>query len=437
MVFSEVFDSSITTFVGLPKIHFRIQLEKLKEMSVVTKTPDKLLEFKNYTILIIDDDPINLKILIEYLERVNFKIVVERGGEMGLKRAQTLKPDMILLDVMMPGLDGFETCYRLKANENTKDIPVIFMTALDRAEDKVKGFELGSVDYVTKPFQRKEVLARIVTHLRIRDLTLSLNAKIEELVRTRYELVQSEKMASLGRLVAGFAHEINTPIGVAVGAASALRENVYFINQLFEKEEVNEEELLDHLETVDQAAELTLSNLKRAANLVSIFKHTVINQTSEQVRCFEIKALIENTITILHSRFKHTPIQIEVNCPSDLVIKSMPGVLEQIITHLMINSLIHGFDNGKNAGKIFIIVKLVEGLIQLEYVDTGKGIELEALEKIFEPFFTTYRTGGCSGLGLYICYNLITTQLHGTITCESTPSKGVVFNIDYPMNLQS
>ena len=188
---------------------------------------------------------------------------------------------------------------------------------------------------------------------------------------------------------------------------------------------------------MDQTAELTLSNLKRAANLVSIFKHTVINQTSEPIRRFEVKELIENTITTLHSRFKHTPIQIEVNCPSDLVIKSMPGVLEQIITHLMINSLIHGFDNGKNAGKIFIIVKLVEGLIHLEYVDTGKGIKLEALEKIFEPFFTTCRTDGCNGLGLYICYNLITTQLHGTITCESSIGKGVVFNIDYPMDLQS
>jgi DNA-binding response OmpR family regulator len=116
---------------------------------------------------------------------------------------------MILLDVMMPGIDGFETCRRLKSDEKTQNIPVIFMTALESTKDKVNGFKVGGVDYITKPVQQEEVLARISTHLRIQALT--------------QELVQSEKMASLGRLVAGFAHELNTPLGVAIGSASMLQ----------------------------------------------------------------------------------------------------------------------------------------------------------------------------------------------------------------------
>jgi signal transduction histidine kinase len=399
-------------------------------MSIVTKT---LHEFENYTVLLIDDDPTNLRILVEYLQELSFQVVVEPAGELGLKRAELLKPELILLDILMPGIDGFETCRRLKANQSTKDIPVIFMTALDSAKDKVKGFDIGGVDYVTKPFQRQEVLARILTHLRIRDLTLALNAKIDELIQTRNELVQSEKMASLGRMVAGFAHEINTPIGVAVGSASTLYDNADDLDKLLEQEQVNEEDLLEILATIKEAAQLTLSNLKRAANLVTCFKRSAVDQTLEEVRCFEVKAFIEEVISTLDNRLKQSAIQVQLNCSADLTIKSRPGILEQILTHLIMNSLIHGFENGKNAGTISITVTLIEKLIHIEYVDTGKGIEPKVLEKIFEPFFTTNRACG-TGLGLYICYNMITTHSHGTISCESTPGQGVVFKIDYPIS---
>ncbi|EDN69052.1 two-component hybrid sensor and regulator [Beggiatoa sp. PS] len=407
-------------------------------MSMVVKTPaTSLFSFQGYTILIIEDNPNNLGVIVDYLEEAGLKVVVARNGEMGLKRAQFAQPDIILLDVMMPGIDGFETCRRLKADAKTQEIPVIFMTALDDPEDKLKGFGVGGVDYITKPIQHEEVLARVTTHLRIRALTLKLNAKIEELIQTRNELVQNEKMASLGRLVAGFAHEINTPIGVAVGAASTLEENANAIDKQLEQEEVNEEELLENLKTVKEAARLTLSNLKRASHLITSFKRTAIDQSSDQVRRFEVKATIEDIINTLHNQFKRTAIDIQVDCPRDLVINSMPGALEQIITNLMMNSLIHGFDEGKNTGSINIKAQLEDNHLHLEYSDTGKGIAPENVEKIFEPFFTTYRAQGGSGLGMYICYNLIVTQLNGTIICESIPGKGIVFKINYPIDLKN
>ncbi|OQY49517.1 MAG: serine/threonine protein phosphatase [Candidatus Parabeggiatoa sp. nov. 2] len=158
-------------------------------MNVVAQRETKSLDFKASVILVIDDNPTNLGVLVDYLEEYGFEIIVARNGEMGLKRAQVAQPDMILLDVMMPGIDGFETCRRLKTDESTFEIPVIFMTALSSTEDKVKGFEVGGVDYVTKPIQYKEVLARVTTHLRLRDLTRKLQGTNQELCRANQKII--------------------------------------------------------------------------------------------------------------------------------------------------------------------------------------------------------------------------------------------------------
>ncbi len=263
--------------------------------------------------------------------------------------------------------------------------------------------------------------------------TSQLNTKVEELIRTRNELVQSEKMASLGRLVAGFAHELNTPIGVAVGAASMLQENANAIAHLLEQEEVEEEDLISILETIDEAANLTLSNLRRAAGLVSSFKRTAVDQTSEEVRRFLVKSTLSDVVNTLNSKFKRTTIEIQIDCTDDLAIHSVPGALEQILTNLMMNSLIHGFEEGKKSGGIKIAIRLEGGILHFDYSDTGKGIAPETVKKIFEPFFTTHRAHGGSGLGLYICYNIVTTQLNGTISCESALGKGVIFRIAFPV----
>ncbi|MBE9561373.1 MAG: hybrid sensor histidine kinase/response regulator [Proteobacteria bacterium] len=394
---------------------------------------NKSFQIQGHTILIIEDNPNNLGVIVDYLEEMGLKIVVARNGEMGLKRAQFAQPDLILLDVMMLGIDGFETCRRLKDDVKTKDIPVIFMTALDDPEDKLKGFGVGGVDYITKPIQHEEVFARVTTHLRIRNLTLNLNTKVEELTKTRQELIQSDKMASLGRLVAGFAHELNTPLGVAIGSASSLQVEVKKIDTLMKQEEIDVDELLSGLDNINKGFDLTLSNLDRAANLVTSFKRTAVDQTSDEIRKFNVNEVINDTINTLHSHFKKIDVNIQVNCPNTFDVNSLPGALEQILTNLLMNSLVHGFNEGQNTGLIYINVQLDAERLHLKYSDNGKGIEQKNMGKIFEPFFTTHRAHGGSGLGMYICYNIITTQLHGTINCESEPGKGVVFEIDYPI----
>jgi signal transduction histidine kinase len=369
-------------------------------------------------ILIVDDTLANLQVLTQMLTERGYKIRPANSGNIALKSVQSTLPDLILLDIQMPEMDGYEVCEKLKADNKTSDIPVIFISALSDVFDKVKAFSVGGVDYVTKPFQAEEVLARVETHLKLH--------------RLRQELVQSEKMASLGRLVAGFAHEINTPIGVAVTSASTLQIYAKKINKLLGQEEVDIDELVSALEMIDEGVNLTLSNLERAADLVTSFKRTAVDQTSEELRPFEVKEAIKDTINTLHNRFKKTAIKIQVTCPKNFVIYNMPGAFEQILTNLLMNSLIHGFDEGKNAGVIHITVRREGKHLHLEYSDTGKGIAPENLEKIFEPFFTTHRGMGSSGLGMYICYNIVTTQLHGSMTCDSTPGKGVQFVIDFP-----
>lgn len=137
-------------------------------------------QLKNAVILAVDDNLTNLQILLDYLTDAGFKIIVAEDGEEALERAEFACPDLILLDVMMPGIDGFETCRRLKENPKTKEIPIIFITALSGPTDKVKGFESGGTDYIAKPFYQEEVLARITAHLTIRRQQKALEEALDK-----------------------------------------------------------------------------------------------------------------------------------------------------------------------------------------------------------------------------------------------------------------
>ncbi len=277
-------------------------------------------------------------------------------------------------------------------------------------------------------YQEKEEQLTLIERLKATQSQLAL---VKKLKQAQSKLVQSEKMASLGRMVAGFAHEINTPIGIAVGAASHGSDAVKQLFELLEQDEVLEEELEDGLAIIGQAAELTLSNLNRAAELIRSFKRTSVDRSSEKSRNFNIQELIQDVINSLHNTFKRSQIGFVIECPDQLNLDGKPGVYAQILTNLIMNSYIHGFAQGTEAGNIGIRVKKPsDSRFTLEYWDTGTGIDEDTQEQIFEPFFTTSRGEGGSGLGLYICYNLVTTQLDGKITCKSSLGHGTRFYIE-------
>jgi signal transduction histidine kinase len=268
----------------------------------------------------------------------------------------------------------------------------------------------------------------------LKALNKELSATIDELERTRDELVQSEKMASLGRLVSGFAHEINTPIGIAVTAASAINDAGEALTGMLSQDEVSETALVATIDKMVTAGQLTFSNVRRAADLVSSFKRTSIDQTEETKRLFGVSDVIKDVIISLNNKFKNTSITIEHHCPAKINIYGYPGTLSQILNNFLMNSFIHGFDDGTQPGKITIEVRRENNTIYMDYADTGKGMDKETVEKLFEPFYTTRRARGGTGLGMYICFNVITTRLNGTITCESTPGHGTVFHISFPID---
>ncbi|BAP58087.1 serine/threonine protein kinase [Thioploca ingrica] len=269
-----------------------------------------------------------------------------------------------------------------------------------------------------------------------------LEVTLHQLRTTQAQLVESEKMAALGNLVAGVAHEINTPVGVGVTAASQLDKLTKDFANLYKEGKMTRTDLEKYLNSAHQSSVLLLRNLTRAAELTKSFKQVAVDQSSEQQRTFALKEYLSEIITSLRPEFKNTSHQIEVNCPAEIKLSSYPGALSQIITNLVINSMRHGFQQCA-AGLITIEVTIETGpaLVEksaqrlvLHYSDNGKGISPDIIDKIFQPFFTTNRQAGGTGLGLHIVYNLVTHKLKGTIRCESVEGLGSTFTIDIPTN---
>lgn len=261
-----------------------------------------------------------------------------------------------------------------------------------------------------------------------------LKIAMEKLQLTQNQLIQSEKMVALGGLVAGVSHEINTPVGVSVTAASHLQEKTQEITSAFANSLMKKSDLDKYLGLANESTEVILSNLRRASELVKSFKQVAVDQSDEQKRSFKIKDYVAQVLLSLKPKLKKTRISIGVNCDEELQIHSYPGALSQIITNLVMNSLIHAFEEGQEGTIIFDIEKQNNNIL-FTYSDNGKGISKEIICKIFDPFFTTKRGKGGTGLGLNIVYNIVTQTLGGTILCESEIGVGTVFTICFPADL--
>ncbi len=255
---------------------------------------------------------------------------------------------------------------------------------------------------------------------------------IRRIDRQEGMLIQSEKMASLGRLVAGFAHEINTPIGVAVGSSTHAMEVARQARRMLDQEEVDERELIARLDDIEDACRLTYANLDRTAGLVSSFKRTSVDQTRDEARLYNLGETVRDVVTSLHEVLKRSPVKVRLECASDVELYGHPGALGQIITNLINNSLTHAFDPGQS-GEIVISAKRDGMEVVVEFSDNGKGMDAHTRAHIFEPFFTTTRGKGGTGLGLFICHNLATSELKGSLSVDSEPGKGTRFALSYPV----
>jgi signal transduction histidine kinase len=265
------------------------------------------------------------------------------------------------------------------------------LRALPTGNDEIGELILGFNNMLAQIESRDLTLEATRGELEIRiEQADKANAELEQALRrlkeTQEQLVNNEKMASLGGLVAGVAHEINTPVGVGVTAASTLREDTKATTDLYQTGELTNSALKRYFSTCMQATEIILGNLQRAADLIHSFKQVAVDQTSSEYRMFELKRYIDETMLSLKPKLRSTDLVVEIECDPNLAINSVPGAMSQIITNLVMNSVQHGFDEGER-GHLRIAVEEQPDQIRIHYSDDGKGMPPEVVKKIFEPFF--------------------------------------------------
>ncbi len=259
-----------------------------------------------------------------------------------------------------------------------------------------------------------------------------LNDAIGQLKEAQKILVESEKNAALGRLVAGVAHEVNTPLGMTVTAVSYLEELTKKIQASFDKKTLSISEMSKFLNETKESISIANINSQRAAVIINNFKQIASDQTAFDYHDVDLHSYLDQVVKSVTPEFKKRPIFIENICDSDIRIFTLPGALAQIITNLIMNSLIHAYDQ-EQEGIIKISAKRKNDRVFIYYEDDGKGISKENIVKMYEPFFTTNRSGGGTGLGMHIVFNLITNALQGTIACHSEIGLGTRFEIDIPL----
>lgn len=430
------------------------------------------------TILIVDDNPNNLKVLSKAIADSGWEILVATDCESAIEQAEYAKPNLILLDVKMPGVNGFETCTLLKQNSATREIPIIFMTALTDTVDKVKGLSLGAVDYITKPFQTEEVLARVNVHLkmhflhkqlaeqknnlekRVEERTAELQTALNELQESQLQLVQTEKMSTLGELVAGVAHEINNPISFVDGNLEFLEENTSdIINhlQLYQKYYPNPElDILENSEDIEldilieEIPKMIYSmkvGLERIINISHSLRNFSRSDSPSKVVC-DIHEGIDSTLLILKYRLKANNKRPGIKVIKDYDILPLfdcyCGQINQVFMNIISNAIdalddynseLSYEDKKKNTGQILITTKFDADSqkIIISFKDNGPGIPDDILTSIFEQFFTTKSVGKGTGLGLSISKQIVEEKHQGKLICNSVLGEGTELCIELPV----
>ena len=410
-------------------------------------------------VLLVDDNPANLQVLSSFLDQSSFEVWATRSGKKAIQRLDNDHlPDLILLDVMMPDMDGFETCKHLKSDPRVQDIPIIFMTALSDTADKVKGLRLGAVDYITKPFQYEEVLLRIDHQLKLRNLTKTLSAKNAELQQTQTQLIQAEKVATLGHLAAGIAHEVNNPINFIAGNLIFIEQYVIEVVELLKlyqkylpdppveiQNAIKTKDISFLINDLSKIIQSMQTGTERVTEIVSSLNKFSRHREAGK-KLANLHEGLESTLLIIGHRLKPNAY-----CPAIQLIKEYgelpliecyPGELNQVFMNLICNAIDAIEEIQKNQdfeesfkypGVIRIQTEAIEERVIFRIADNGSGISEADRKKIFDAFYTTKPIGKGTGLGLSIAYQIVVNNHRGKLTCHSIQREGTEFIIELPI----
>jgi signal transduction histidine kinase len=419
------------------------------------------LTTQNNTIMVVDDKPSNLRLLEKMLSEKGYCVRIFPKGALALKSALKDPPDLILLDINMPEMSGYEVCQCLKGHANTKDLPVIFISALTETTDKIKAFNLGGVDYITKPFQVEEVHARISLHLALRRTKAALEEKNQILLQTlndlktaQHQLVQSEKMAALGVLVAGIAHEINNPINFIKSSILGLRQDFEDLEELLNAYEeynleykniniindLNEIKTIIDFETLKSEIPQLIRNIyqgvSRTEEIINSLRYysRMDRANTEKV---ELCDLINAALVILKNRYRRR-IQVKKKYAELPELSVHPGKLIQVLINILSNAIDAVDTDSTPFKKKRITLETSRQYSNgtdyavISISDNGPGIPKEIQNNIFDPFFTTKEVGTGTGLGLSISIGII-KEHQGMIKFSTACECGTTFSIFLPL----
>lgn len=411
------------------------------------------MKSKKAAIFIADDNPENLNVLSDILEEAGYDVRAALGGQEMLESVRREKPDLIILDIHMPRLDGYEVCRMLKSSEESRKIPVIFCSALTESYNIVEGFKLGAVDYITKPFRSQEVLARIRTHLELQAKQRELSESLEYLKSAQRHLIQTEKMTSIGIMLAGIAHEINNPVNYIINSLEGFKEDFEDLKKLihhcaeggdggdsafrssFESlcRTVQYPELLDEMEALFDGIYTGAGKVHRIVKSLKAF--SLSEEEGDTRREIPLKEEVERAVLLLQPHLDDG-IDVEIDVDPSLVLPLPLGRLSQVVLQLMQNALdaLRAAEDGAGEKRISLAASVEEGggAILLSLRDSGIGMEASVLDHALDPFFTTKEVGRGTGLGLSTAYQLI-QGLGGTLEIQSRPGEGTEVMMRFPL----
>ncbi|MDH3392433.1 MAG: hybrid sensor histidine kinase/response regulator [Desulfobulbaceae bacterium] len=412
-----------------------------------TLQPFSVPEKSEFDILIVDDEFVNRFLLKDILEQDGYRTHEASNGSEALASAVNKKTDLILMDIMMPDMDGYETCQKLKENPRTSNIPVIFVTALTDTENLVKGFSVGAEDYLGKPINEGEVKARVQTHLKLKaamDKISQYNDELEQVVaESSKELIRTERQAAFGQLIQGIVHNLKGPLTTIRGGSQACRATLFSIRKDMEETPGSDPDHIIKLTNgAIKAIELTETASGRLTDMINALMSKSSADQADKPERQDLNSLVKAELDFMEGdlHFKHH-IKKNIDLAAEPIpIMAIAPEIAQVFNNILSNAI--DAMHGSADQTISITTTTRNHYAWLSISDTGGGIAPENIHKIFDPFFTTKPKHDSdaptpkgpigTGLGLYMCMRSI-KKINGDILVESTPDKGTTFKIKIPL----